>query len=157
MAVAPFLQDQIIAIDSTLLNAYGTVYKLAAKNLVYELSEYEMSSREELFMAKNTLFNLSSILDYCCTALHYCYHNRTPTAQEGRRIKFPCDFNELSRDQMDPVKWEKMKMSNILGEPVSNIYHQRLQGVFHSVQFKGGDTVDESVSAFYTCNFCATS
>lgn len=140
---------------SLLLNAYGTMYKFAVKTVSYQRIGYALSPTEETLSAKNVLSNLWSVLDYCCIML-FCHHRRRlPNTQEARRIKFPCDFTELSRPEVDPERWERQKISQIVGLDISDEDYAQLEGIFLPVQNRvlGFGPVDSLTSHFYMLHF----
>ena len=146
--VLAFIKAQVHTIDDLLLNAYGTVYKFAAKQLIHKSGEYELSSTEEMLSAKNLFSNLCSILDFCCTALYSHHNNEIPTLEQGMKIKFPCSYN--IQDSLE--QWEEDKISQLLGYYTVT---DTLEGIFHHVQFiyEGPTAVKRQVYYFYLLRY----
>ena len=143
------VQDQISTINDMLLNAYSTVYKLAARIILHDKKQHEISTRQEILLTKTLLNNLWSVLD-CCSRLIFCwYHGKEPTVQEARErsIKFPCEFTQLSKHNRDPNQWEKKRLSLVLLARYNDIdqdTYKQLEGVFHTVQYKGSESPDKN-------------
>lgn len=151
-----YAEQQRAAADSLLMNAYGTVYKFAVKNAWYLKIGYSLSPTEEMLSAKNLVSNLSSVLDYCCVLLYCHHHNTQPTPHHMRRIKFPCDFNELSNEGIEAEEWERRKLSQILGvRSITNGEYQPLRGIFLGVQNRvvGQGPVQKPVADFYLLHY----
>ena len=148
------VQDQISTINDMLLNAYSTVYKLAARIILHDKKQHEISTRQEVLLTKTLLNNLWSVLD-CCSRLIFCwYHGKEPTVQEARErsIKFPCEFTQLSKHNRDPNQWEKKRLSLVLLARYNDIdqdTYKQLEGVFHTVQYKGSESPDKNTHNFY--------
>ena len=132
-AVQAFIKAQIQMIDNLLLNAYGTVYKVAAKQLVYRSSAYDLSPIEEILSAKNLFSNLWSILDFCCTILYSHYNNKLPDIDPKTNIKFPVHF-ATSSFATSSFEWERKAIEKVLNK---NVTDDSLKDIFHHVQFKG--------------------
>lgn len=147
------IKAQIAAVDNMLLNAWGTVYKMAVKYLDYNILSYELSHTEELLSAKNLVANLWSVLEYCCIILCYRYHG-IPSPARARKIHFPCDYHKLPRSPQlvedEVVEWEKKQLKPIAELPLE-VYNKEFQGAFSDVQFKG--RADSSTRAFYWLHF----
>ena len=145
------IADQMVAIDSLLINAYGTMYKLIVKHTSFDNICYMFSEIEEMLLTKNLQSDLSSVLDYCCTIIYCWYHQREPTPEQGRKLSFPCDFKELLKSDSNPEKWEREKLKYMLGVEVDHRYKD-LKGIFYEVQYKGG-AVTQKIKDFYLLHF----
>ena len=148
------IEAQIAVVDNMLLNAWGTVYKMAVKYLDFEVYTYELSRTEELLIAKNLVSNLWSVLEYCCIVLCYKYHG-IPKPADARKIGFPCDRYVLncSPSQEDVMKWELGQLEAKLNmELPLKVYEEKFKGAFSDVQFQGGVATDD-VKHFYRLNF----
>ena len=149
--VRAVIADQMIVIDSLLINAYGTMYKLVVKHTSFDNICYMFSEIEEMLLTKNLQSDLSSVLDYCCTIIYCWYHQREPTPEQGRKLIFPCDFKELLKSDSNPEKWERKKLQDMLGVEVDDRYED-LKGIFYEVQYKGG-AVTQKIKDFYLLYF----
>ena len=145
------IADQMVAIDSLLINAYGTMYKLVVKHTSFDDICYMFSEIEEMLLTKNLQSDLSSVLDYCCTIIYCWYHQREPTPEQARKLSFPCDFKELLKPHSNPEKWEREKLKYMLGVEVDDRYED-LKGIFYEVQYKGG-AVTQKIKDFYLLHF----
>ncbi len=155
MASPSVVEAQVAAIDNILLNAYGTVYKMAVKNFRLPENSYQLSKTEEMLSAKNVVSNLWSVLDYCCMTLHYKYHD-IPTPTKARRIKFPCDHEGLSysSNPAEVKKWGK-KIEQIVEQESAAVTldYEQFKSLFSEVQFKKEGPVTEDITAFYQLHF----
>lgn len=144
--VDKFVQRQIDTIDRLLLDAYGTVYKLAVKNIVFEQRAVELSESDEMITAKTLICNLWSVLDYCCVIL-YCENNKViPTPEDARKqaLKFPCAFSKEL--EMEPHAWEEKKLKKMIGNGID------YKDIFSPVQnYAGNDT--DTIKTFYWLHF----
>ncbi len=145
--VDAFIKDQVNAIDNILLNAHGTVYKFAVKQIICADIEYLVSRTEEILSAKNLVSNLWSVLDFCCTILYSYYNNRLPTLKQGMQIKFPCYFSKTNETHEE---WEKKRLETMLQPEVSAEMLSSLSGIFQHVQLKNvGEDADNSPDVYY--------
>ena len=134
-----------------LLNAWGTIYKMAVKYLAYDKFSYELSPTEEMLSAKNIVADLWSILDHCCMILCYKYRG-IPDPRTARKVHFPCEYQgQNSWDQNSWDNWEFKELELI--NPTLNmpLYLEKFQGVFSAVQYQG--TSDPDILAFYQLYF----
>ena len=145
------IADQMVAIDSLLINAYGTMYKLVVKHTSFDDICYMFSEIEEMLLTKNLQSDLSSVLDYCCTIIYCWYHQREPTPEQGRKLSFPCVFKELLKPHSNPERWEREKLKYMLGVKVDHRYED-LKGIFYEVQYKGG-AATQKIKDFYLLHF----
>lgn len=111
-------RDQVKAIDSMLLNAYGTCYKFEAKCTLYDEVNYEFPPEgelpvKELLLAKNVLMNLWSVLDYCCVAL-YCEFCDIRAPKVARQIKFPYGKDNLNTWAKKNLKLDDKNLSKFV-------------------------------------------
>lgn len=147
--MAELVKDQIVAVDNMLLNAWGTIYKMAVKYLDYNVHSYELSRTEEMMTAKKLVSDLWSVLEYCCIILCYNYDG-VPNPKKARKIHFPCNYTALSSESADLEQWEKEQLEDIAQLPTEE-YEEKFQGAFSDVQFKGEATSD--VNAFYRLHY----
>lgn len=147
--VQGFIDAQVVVVDSMLLNAYGTVHKMAVKYISFQDLSYELSATEEMLSAKNLVSNLWSVLDYCCIILHYKFRG-TPTPSKARGISFPCDCKK-SIFRESAVEWERKKIDGLLSDGA----YERIGGfenVFSSIQLQEGAVPWETLT-FYQLHF----
>ena len=127
-----FVRGQIDVIDRMLFNAYGTVYKIAAKYIMYKEIGHQWSEMEELLCVKNLLSNLWSVLDYCCILLYAKKNNIVPNAAQSRKISVPCHFGGKPKVALVPD----------------------IENAFKDVQYKNNmDESIEKVKTFYWLHF----
>jgi hypothetical protein len=115
--------EQVELIDAMLSDAYATVYKFIAKNIVYKRVGHEFKGTEESLLAKNVVTNLWSVLDYCCFTLYCSVCDKPPTPKIGRRLGFPnCD------DKSKLTTWAKrLNLVNNLSRFVTVFNELQLQ------------------------------
>ena len=147
-----YVEAEIAVVDYLLLNAYGTVYKMAAKYLNYRDMGYELSLTAEMLLTKNVVTNLWSVLDYCCKIFRYQYAG-PPTPEEARMIKFPCDHKV--RGFMGRKNWESWRLREIFPYH-ARFPHARSEGVFSEVQINQRDYTRAQFALFIGCTFFAT-
>lgn len=121
------VESSIEAVDRMLLNAYGSVYKIAAKCIVYKEINHWWSETEELLTAKNILANLWSCLEYCCNIL-YTKKKGRPNPQTARKIFIPCNFP---------------------GQPTKQPLIADFSIMFSELQFTDEERVNEDIRTFY--------
>ena len=153
-----YVERQREAIDSLLMNAYGTVYKFAVKNSWYFKIGCSLNPMKEMQLAKMLVSNLWSVLDYCCAILFYTAHRRQPTPEEARHVKFPCDITgQLLQPQADAQTWERQRISWILGRNrvIGHRQYTAWRGIFLRVQnqLRGQGPVQEQVADFYLLHY----
>jgi hypothetical protein len=107
MAADIEVDKQVELIDAMLFDAYATVYKFIAKNIVYVEVSHEFNYKEESLLAKNVLTNLWSVLDYCCFTLYCSVCDKPPTPKIGRQLGFPYDKLDGAGAREKLTKWAK--------------------------------------------------
>lgn len=141
------IKAQVATVDNMLLNAWGTIYKMAVKYLAYDKISYELSPTEEMLSAKNIAADLCSILDHCCMILCYNSVRGIPSPKRARQINFPCVYDQS--DTSDRWELQQLKLIDPKVDHASHVGKYR--GIFSKVQFQG--TADPDVVAFYQLHF----
>lgn len=156
-----FIKKQVETIDRLLLNAYGTVYKLIAKNVAYKNRGCVVREMEEMLIAKNLTSDLWSVLDYCCLTLSCHFNKEEPKSSIlSKRIKFPCNFRtDISREK-DCEEWEKKHLQELIlnGKPLSDDDYEAFKRALSHVQHHCPHQtkkveVAEKVMTFYRLHF----
>ena len=159
--IEDFINAQVESIDKFLLNAYGTVYKLIQKIVVYKRRERNINERGEELIAKTLTSDLWSVLDYCCMVLYCHVNHEKPSPQFARdNIKFPCNFDKKI-DTMEKLQaWERKCLENMVF-----IGKKNYRGVFDHVQYipklpkeetkrlQAEQKIPEKVKTFYRLHF----
>lgn len=110
-----FIEDQVKTIDRLLLNAYGTVYKLIAKNVAYRNRLCPPHEREEMLIAKNLISNLWSVLEYCCIVLRWHFNKgELKSLILSKNNHFPCNFKADIREEKGKKEWEKEHLKKMI-------------------------------------------
>ena len=152
-----FISTKVAVVDDLLLNAYGTVYKMAVKYSTIRKANYQLSPTEEMLSAKNIVSNLWSVLDYCCMILWYKYpdDDDDSTPSLAKFIKFPCDMRKelLDTTPEDKVAWEKERLESIAFKLTTVADYEKFKGAFTDIQYTNKNNVPDKVMTFYRLHY----